>query len=113
MAFQAELYGKRRRGGRGRGKQRMVLQQRRKCMRMRLVDKLVAIPSIFRFPEFQTIAVTSVPTCRDARCNGTPFVPEARILLSPLEYRHAQENTTTARILLFGINVVQRAQNVR
>ena len=64
MAFQAELYGKRRRGGRGRGKQRMVLQQRRKCMRMRLVDKLVAIPSIFRFPEFQTIAVDLLSTKR-------------------------------------------------
>ena len=26
---------------------------------------------------------------------------------------HQNENTTTARISLFGINVVQRAQNVR
>jgi hypothetical protein len=64
MAFQAELYGKRRRGGRGWGKQRMVLQQGRKCMRMRLVDKLIAIPSIFRFPEFQTIAVDLLSTKR-------------------------------------------------
>jgi hypothetical protein len=34
--------------------------------------------------------LTSVPTCRDARCNGTPFISAARIVPSALKYRHAQ-----------------------
>ena len=34
--------------------------------------------------------LTSVPTCRDARCNGTPFLPAARIVHSALVYRQTQ-----------------------